>query len=59
MQGESLSETNYLQEQLKIKIEGKINELKLLMKKTVDANIKQMRRSSWQREATGYSMFAQ
>ena len=59
LQGESLSETNYLQEQLKIKIQSKINELKLLMKKSVDENIKQMRRSSWQREATGYSMFAQ
>lgn len=59
LQGESLSETNYLQEQLKIKIQSKINELKLFMKKSVDENIKQMRRSSWQREATGYSMFAQ
>lgn len=59
LQGESLSETNYLQEQLKIKIQSKINELKLLMKKSVDENIKQMRRSNWQREATGYSMFAQ
>nr|DAM27207.1 MAG TPA: hypothetical protein [Caudoviricetes sp.] len=29
------------------------------MKKSVGDNIKQMRRSSWQREATGYSMFAQ
>ena len=59
LQGESLSETNYLQEQLKIKIQSKINELKLLTKKSVDENVKQMRRSSWQREATGYSMFAQ
>lgn len=58
LQGESLAETNYLQEQLKVKIQSKINELKLLMKNSVDTNIKQMRRSSWQREATGYSMFA-
>lgn len=59
LQGESLPETNYLQEQLKLKIQDKINELKLLMKKSVGDNIKQMRRSAWQREATGYSMFAQ
>lgn len=59
LQGESLAETNYLQEQLKLKIQSKINQLKLLMKKSVDTNIKQMRRSGWQREATGYSMFAQ
>lgn len=59
LQGESLAETNYLQEQLKLKIQSKINQLKLLMKKSVGTNIKQMRRSGWQREATGYSMFAQ
>lgn len=59
LQGESLAETNYLQEQLKLKIQDKINELKLLIKDSVDENIKQMRRSKWQREATGYSMFAQ
>lgn len=59
LQGASLVQTNYLQEQLKIKIQGKINQLKLLMKKSVGTNIKQMRRSGWQREATGYSMFAQ
>lgn len=59
LQGESLTETNYLQEQLKLKIQDKINELKLLVKDSVDENIKQMRRSKWQREATGYSMFAQ
>lgn len=59
LQGESLSETNYLQEQLKIKIQSKVDELKLLMKKSVGDNIKRMRRSKWQREATGYSMFAQ
>lgn len=59
LQGESLTETNYLQEQLKLKIQDKINELKLLIKDSVDENIKQMRRSKWQREATGYSMFAQ
>lgn len=59
LQGESLAETNYLQEQLKLKIQSKINQLKLLMKKSVSTNIKQMRRSGWQREATGYSMFAQ
>lgn len=59
LQEESLVETNYLQEQLKARIQGKINELKLLMKESVDTNIKQMRRSGWQREATGYSMFAQ
>lgn len=59
LQGESLSETNYLQEQLKLKIQSKVDELKLLMKKSVGDNIKQMRRSGWQREATGYSMFAQ
>ena len=59
LQGESLAETNYLQEQLKLKIQDKINGLKLLIKDSVDENIKQMRRSKWQREATGYSMFAQ
>ncbi len=59
LQGESLPETNYLQEQLKLKIQSKVDELKLLMKKSVGDNIKQMRRSNWQREATGYSMFAQ
>ena len=59
LQGESLAQTNYLQEQLKLKIQDKINELKLLIKDSVDENIKQMRRSKWQREATGYSMFAQ
>ena len=59
LQVESLTETNYLQEQLKLKIQDKINELKLLIKDSVDENIKQMRRSKWQREATGYSMFAQ
>lgn len=59
LQGESLAETNYLQEQLKLKIQDKINKLKLLIKDSVDENIKQMRRSKWQREATGYSMFAQ
>lgn len=59
LQEESLPETNYLQEQLKLKIQSKVDELKLLMKKTVDENIKQMRRSSWQREATGYLMFTQ
>lgn len=59
LQGESLAETNYLQEQLKLKIQDKVNELKLLIKDSVDENIKQMRRSKWQREATGYSMFAQ
>lgn len=59
LQGESLVQTNYLQEQLKLKIQDKINELKLLIKDSVDENIKQMRRSKWQREATGYSMFAQ
>ena len=59
LQGESLAETNYLQEQLKLKIQDKINELKLLIKDSVDENIKQMRQSKWQREATGYSMFAQ
>lgn len=59
LQGESLAETNYLQEQLKLKIQSKINQLKLLMKKSVGTNIKQMRRSGWQREATGYSMFTQ
>lgn len=58
LQGESLPETNYLQEQLKLKIQSKVDELKLLMKKSVGDNIKQMRRSNWQREATGYSMFA-
>lgn len=59
LQGESLAQTNYLQEQLKLKIQDKINELKLLIKDSVDENIKYMRRSKWQREATGYSMFAQ
>lgn len=59
LQVESLTETNYLQEQLKLKIQDKIDELKLLIKDSVDENIKQMRRSKWQREATGYSMFAQ
>ena len=59
LQGESLAETNYLQEQLKLKVQDKINELKFLIKDSVDENIKQMRRSKWQREATGYSMFAQ
>lgn len=59
LQGESLAQTNYLQEQLKLKIQDKINELKLLIEDSVDENIKQMRRSKWQREATGYSMFAQ
>ena len=59
LQGESLPETNYLQEQLKLKIQSKVGELRLLMKNSVGDNIKQTRRSSWQREATGYSMFAQ
>ena len=59
LQGESLPETNYLQEQLKLKIQSKVDELKFLMKKSVGDNIKQMRRSGWQREATGYSMFVQ
>lgn len=59
LRGESLAETNYLQEQLKLKVQDKINELKFLIKDSVDENIKQMRRSKWQREATGYSMFAQ
>lgn len=59
LQGGSLPQTNYLQEQLKLKIQSKVDELKLLMKKSVGDNIKQMRRSGWQREATGYSMFAQ
>lgn len=58
LEEESSNQTNYLQGQLKQKLQSKTNELKLLMKNSASVNTTQMRRSGWQREATGYSMFA-